>query len=92
MGDPNKAAEEHADKTFERMLGGHTNASWEVTRDDFLAGAEWQKGENAKLREALEGIIAESHSWVIQQDTAGIEMPIHKRYRARAKKALGDVE
>lgn len=46
------------------------------------------EAENARLREALEGIVAESHSWVIREETANIESPIHERYRGRAKKAL----
>jgi hypothetical protein len=46
--------------------------------------------ELARLREALEKIIARSHSWVITRETGAIQKPIHDEYREIAKAALSD--
>ena len=54
----------------------------------FQDRAERLEIENAKLREALNSIVAASHSWVIRQETAELEIPIHQRYRKIATEAL----
>lgn len=40
------------------------------------------------LRKTLEDIITNSHSWVITKESAHIEGPIHKKYRAIAQAGL----
>jgi predicted transcriptional regulator YdeE len=45
-----------------------------------------------KLVEALEKIIAKSHSWVVTMDTGPIEKPIHDMYREIAKQALQEIK
>lgn len=46
--------------------------------------------QNKILRDGLNSVIAASHSWVIIEETARIENPIHEKYRLIAKKTIND--
>lgn len=70
------------------------DAAYEITALQILRDANAKKINNQYtelkvLREALESIIAMSHSWIITEDTAYILKPVHDSYRKRAREALG---
>jgi len=46
------------------------------------------KADNQILKEALEKIVAKSHSWIITFENGFIEKPIHDMYRDIANQAI----
>lgn len=68
----------------------------EIQVNSFEDGARWMHevmhAENLRLREALNSIVAKSHSWVIRRETGHIEKPIHDSYRLIATEALEKVK
>lgn len=51
-----------------------------------------EKSRSAKLIDALNSIIARSHSWIITERTGAIEAPIHASYRKMATSAIAEYE
>ena len=75
---------------FYDVCDGYTYACNERTAflSGYAAAEEQAKAEIERLKEALNSVISKSHSWVICEETARIEMPIHESCRKLAQKAL----